>query len=294
MQGKFNVYESVSKRVIEMLDNGVIPWHRPWAGSTLAISRLSGKPYSILNQMLLSPDFDGSVASLNSGEFATFNQIKKSGGKVNKGAKAYKVVFWNQFVIKETNDEGVEVQKSIPILKWYSVFNIRDTDLKPKWVKEEPKVSPKPNEAAEEILEKYWNYEGVKVKNKERSSGAFYRPSEDLIVIPCIEQYEDAAEYYSTAFHESVHSTGHKSRLNRIKDGTGYGKEEYSKEELVAEIGAAALVSIVGIETENQFKNSAAYIQHWRDAISKDNRLIVSATGNAEKAIARILNPIKR
>ena len=97
------------------------------------------------------------------------------------------------------------------------------------------------------------------------------------------------AEYYSTAFHELVHSTGHTSRLNRLTHPSFFGTEDYSKEELVAEIGASALVSHVGLENERSFRNNAAYIQNWLTVLKGDKRFIVSASGKAEKAVNLIL-----
>lgn len=279
---KFNVNQMVTDRMIEMLDKGIIPWHRPWTVDTLAVSRATGKPYSLLNQFMLD----------SNSEFATFKQIQAEGGKVNKGAKSKQVVFWTQLVIKEKDDDGKEIEKKIPYLKYYNVFDINDTDLEPKRKKPLAKVA-EPDEEAEKVLTNYWNTEGINVDIRQ-SSEAYYRPSTDTIVLPSIEQYAETAEYYSTAFHESVHSTGHPSRLDRLNKVVCFGNEEYSKEELVAEIGACALVSMMGLETEKSFKNSTAYVQGWRNAIAKDNKLVVSAAGKAEKAIDRIMNPVAR
>ena len=290
MAEKFNIYDMVTDRILVMLDNGIIPWQRPWTGSSLCIKRRDGKPYSFINQLLLSPDFDGTEESLNHGEFATFNQIKAEGGKLKKGSKGFRVVFYSPYVIKEKDEKGEEVEKTIPLLKYYTVFNIKDTDLEPKWSKERVAIA-EPSEEAENILTKYWSDEKIKVKRDNLSNRACYSPALDMITLPKIEQFEDTAEYYSTAFHESVHSTGAQNRLAR-KLATHFGSTDYSKEELIAEIGASALVSICGLETAGSFKNNVAYIQSWRNVIAKDNRLIVSATGKAEKAVERILNPV--
>ena len=118
---------------------------------------------------------------------------------------------------------------------------------------------------------------------------AFYRPSNDTIVLPMMSQFAETAEYYSTAFHEMVHSTGHSNRLNRLTQTAHFGNEEYSKEELVAEIGASALVNHAGLETEKSFRNSTAYVQSWLNVLKNDKRFIVSASGKAEKAVELIL-----
>ena len=108
-----------------------------------------------------------------------------------------------------------------------------------------------------------------------------------------MEQFPDAAEYYSTLFHEATHSTGHPKRLDRLPKNAiaaHFGSEEYSKEELTAEIGAASIMNVLGLETAHSFKNSAAYIQSWLRALKNDKRLIVSAAARAEKAVKLILN----
>lgn len=281
----------VTDRILAVLDNGAIPWKRPWVGGSMCIKRKTGEPYSFVNQLLLSPDFDGTFESLNSGEFASFKQIQAEGGKLRKGSKGLKVVFWKWYEVKDEESDDPNAKKRVPVLRYSTVFNIKDTDLEPKWGADfTPNAHP--DEEAERVLETYWGTEGIKVNRSGESARAFYRPSTDTITLPKIERFCDTAEYYSTAFHESVHSTGHESRLDRIKKSAAFGSEEYSKEELIAEIGASALVSMCGLETEGSFKNNAAYIRGWRDAIAKDNKLIVSATGKAEKAVDRILNPV--
>lgn len=286
---KFNIYTMVTDRILAVMDNGVIPWQRPWTGGSMCVKRRTGEPYSFVNQLLLSPDFDGTLESLNSGEFASFAQIRDEGGKLRKGAKGLKVVFWKWYEIDDEDEEGGK--KQVPVLRYSTVFNIKDTDLEPKWSKEfVPNAHP--DEDAERILTAYWGTEHINIDRDNNGSQAYYRPSTDTITLPKIERFRDTAEYYSTAFHESIHSTGHESRLGRIKKGASFGSEEYSKEELVAEIGASALVGMCGLETESSFRNNAAYIKGWRDAIAKDNKLIVSAAGKAEKAVNRILNPV--
>lgn len=123
----------------------------------------------------------------------------------------------------------------------------------------------------------------------EECDNAFYSPLTDSVTLPLLEQFSETAEYYSTAFHELVHSTGHVSRLDRLDKTAYFGNEAYSKEELIAEIGSAALVNHAGIETSASFRNSAAYIQGWLEVLKGDKRFIVSAAGKAEKAVDLIL-----
>lgn len=121
---------------------------------------------------------------------------------------------------------------------------------------------------------------------------AFYTPTSDYIEVPCKEQYEHIEEFYSTLFHEMVHSTGHFKRLNRLESGASarFGSATYSKEELTAEIGSAMILNRLGIETEKTFKNSTAYVQNWLQVLRNDNKFIISASSKSEKAVKYIFN----
>ena len=263
------------------MEKGRIPWHRPWKCSSGAISRATGKPYSVLNQLLLP----------KSGEYVTFKQAIEEGHPVKKGEKA-SMFFFFKFIDSEDKDTG-EVKK-VPMLKYYSVFHISQCEgMKPRFaVSDVPHSNLEPDDRAEQILVDYVKRSGVTLK-KEHSDRAFYRPSTDTIVIPDMGQFVDVAEYYSTLFHETVHSTGHPSRLNRITDTAMFGSRSYSKEELTAELGAAYLVNTVGLETPSSFGNSAAYIQGWLAALKDDKRFVVSAAGKAEKAVRLIMGEIE-
>ena len=177
----------------------------------------------------------------------------------------------------------------IPILKYYNVFHIDQCEgVKPRFAQEDFRPV-NPITEAEAVLSGYSERSGCSIRN-ERQDRAFYRPSTDCIVLPMREQFPQIAEYYSTAFHEATHSTGHTSRLNRLNTSAFFGSEDYSKEELIAEMGSAILMNELGIETPDTFRNSAAYIQGWLKALEDDSRLIVSAAGKAEKAVRLILN----
>ena len=277
---KKDIYQEVTDRIVSQLEQGVIPWHKPWiiSGSGCAISHSTGKPYSLLNQLILG----------RPGEYATFAQIQKEGGRVKKGEKAAQVVFWKWLDVEDEEKPGE--MKKIPLLKSFAVFHIDQCDgLKPKHTTAAPAQILQPDKAADQIITDYLKRSGVKLIHQE-GDRAFYRPSTDSVTIPALAQFKELAEYYSTAFHELTHSTGHASRLNRLSKVACFGSEDYSKEELVAEIGAAALVNHAGLETSSSFRNSAAYVQSWLKALRDDKRLIVSAAGQAEKACNLILN----
>jgi len=283
--GKIDIYQEVTDRIIAELEQGIIPWKKPWTGTRDgAISHTTGKPYSLLNQLLLGKP----------GEYITFNQARKEGGSVKKGAKSKMVVFWKFLYCERKDASGATVMgddgkpslKRVPILRYYNVFHIDDCEnIKPRIKAAELNGNIKPIENAEQTFRGYLNREKIRLE-QDKSDRAYYSPSGDYIHLPIIEQFEQIAEYYSTAFHEAVHSTGHETRLNRIAAGAvHFGDEEYSKEELVAEIGAAAILHEMGIETPSSFRNSAAYIQSWIKALQNDKKMIVSAAGKSEKAV---------
>ena len=276
-----NVYEMVTERIIEQLENGVIPWQKPWTGTKSgAYNRVSRKPYSILNQMLLQ----------HSGEYATFKQWTEAGGHIRKGAKSEIVTFWKIQLVEEEEEDGTKVKKQIPLLRYYNVFHISQVDgVEPKEKMELQEHEP--IEEAERVKLEYMKREQLQIYEK-ITDKAFYTPTSDYIEVPCKEQYEHIEEFYSTLFHEMVHSTGHFKRLNRLESGASarFGSETYSKEELTAEIGSAMILNRLGIETEKTFNNSTAYIQNWLQVLKNDNKFIISASSKSEKAVKYIFN----
>ena len=278
-----NVYEMVTERIIEELEKGRIPWQRPWTGvRSGAYNRISKKPYSLLNQMLLG----------KSGEWASFKQWTELGGHIRKGEKSSFVTFWKVQEIEEIKEDGTKEIKQIPLLRYYNVFHISQVEgVEP--LDMETLNTTEPIETAEKIFKDYVTREGIRVEQT-ASNEAYYSPTFDLIHLPLIEQFTRAEEYYSTAFHEATHSTMKENRCNRQEDRKGklvaFGSEEYSKEELVAEIGSANILNLLGIETDHSFQNSTAYIQSWIKALRNDVKMIVSASSKAEKATKYILN----
>ena len=274
----FSVREMVADRIIKRIEeSGNLPWNKPWDFAGHAVSRGTGKPYGFLNQLMLPV-----------GEYATMKQINAEGGHVNKGAKCEYVVFWNIIIAEEENKDGEIVKKKIPFLKYYRVFNIKDTDLEPIYLKEY-KGSAEENRTADEVFNGYVGRSGVKTNFTERES-AYYSPIRDEICMPLRKQFKSTEEYYSTLFHETVHSTGHKERLGRLETKR-YALDiaERSKEELVAEIGSGAILSHLGINTERSERNNAAYVKSWVKYLKEDKGAIIEAASKAQKAFDMII-----
>ena len=279
---KFDIYQTVTDRIIEQLKQGNIPWQKPWGGiASGAFNRVSKKPYSFINQMLLQHD----------GEYATYKQWAKLGGKIKSGAESEIVVFWKITPITETDKNGEEVTKKIPFLRYYRVFHISQIEgVEP--LDASIAIEHEPIEVAEKIKNDYAEREGIEIREV-AGDKAFYSVACDHIVLPLMEQFKDINEYYSTLFHEMTHSSGAKHRLGRFNVDAkiaAFGSPEYSVEELIAECGSAFLMNHCGIETDKTFNNSVSYIQGWIAALSDNKRMIVTAASRAEKACKFILD----
>lgn len=295
MKEKTNVYQLVTERIINELEKGIIPWQCPWTGASLsdggAINYVTRRPYSVINQLLLGKP----------GEYLSFKQVQNLGGKVKKGSHASMVVFYTTSVMKKKVTKEVDgkeetevVEFLIPVLKYYNVFHIDDCEGIPSKLDVEPENEVEPIEEADNIINDYVKREtSLKFINDKISGRAFYSPASDTVVVPMISQYDIVEEYYSTSFHELTHSTMIESRCNRKSEQKGiaaFGNEEYSREELVAEIGSAMLCNYIGLDNEKAFKNSVAYVQGWLKKLKDDSKLILWAASRAEKAAKYILN----
>ena len=273
----------VTDRVIEQMQQGIIPWHRPWTGAADgAMNYVTRRPYSLLNQLLLGRD----------GEWLTWKQIQDCGGKLKKGAKAGMVVYYGKFVAKEEKADGTVEEKEIPVLKYYNVFHLSDcTGIESK-IENDVHTTTRPIDAAEDIINGYLTSgDAPRFHNDQPSNRAYYAQSTDTVVVPMISQYDIAEEYYSTTFHELTHSTMKESRCNRRAENerAAFGSANYSREELVAELGAAMLCTVSGLDNEKAFKNSVAYLQGWLKALKNDSKMMVWAASRAEKAARYIM-----
>lgn len=289
MNAKKNIYQMVTDRIIQQLEQGIVPWHQPWCSvdsADMAMNYVTRKPYSLLNQMLLG----------RAGEWLTFKQVQQLGGRVKQGAKSSWVVYYQPVSYDETvmNENGREetVTRTVPVLRYYHVFHLDDCEgIESKIQPAPPRNDLETIEAAEDVIRQYVSREGLTFCNDQPSSRAYYSPQEDKVCVPMLSQYDVAEEYYSTVFHEMVHSTMLPSRCNRRQEqrAAAYGSDEYSREELVAEIGSAMLCRHAALNSEKTFKNSVAYIKSWLNELRNDAKMVVFASCRAEKAAKYIL-----
>jgi antirestriction protein ArdC len=251
----------------------------------------SRKPYRGVNIWLLGMAAED--AGYASPWWGSRKRIAALGGEVKAGErdKATIVVFWKRLAVRD--DEADDGTKVIPLLRYYRVYNAEQcTGLPERFypAPREPGQAPEVITPAETIVKQYLAGDGAPGFTERFSDRAYYRPGTDEITVPQRGQYESAGEYYSTVFHEMAHSTGHPSRLDRKgMNDWAPGAHPYGKEELCAEMANAMLQGVAGIDTEAVFTNSAAYIGSWLRQIREDNRLVVKAAAQAQKAADLIL-----
>lgn len=294
-----DAYQRVVDQIISQLEAGKIPWEKPWISLGFTPrNAVTGHEYRGMNAFVLSCD--------NRSPFwITWNQVqkireaqyKKTGSQgtgygekigVKQGKeREYQTVFFWKFFSREEEDPKTgetKTRKSF-FLKTFNVYNIEDVDLPTEFT---DKLKKQEKELKE--LRKLQTAETVLAKFKDApeitygGDRAYYRPATDSIGMPLMKQFKTSEEFYSTIFHEMCHSTGHTSRLNRktVMDTNLFGSHEYSKEELIAEFGAAFLCAEAGIG--RTIKNSAAYIQSWLEVLKGDPRMVIMAASQAQKA----------
>jgi antirestriction protein ArdC len=276
-------YEVITNRIVNLLESGTIPWHKPWNSETGMPKNLaSGKPYRGINIFVLGTQNYGSPYWL------TFKQCKDRGGSVKRGEKSTPVVFWKMSEYTTTDkDTGDEETRKGFLLRYYNVFNVEQC-----LGIEYPSVTPAHNDVqpiarCERIVTSMPNAPMTRYGEAQ----AYYKPSEDFINMPERHLFHSSEEFYSTLFHEMTHATGHEKRLNRktLTDICPFGSTNYSKEELVAEMGSAYLCGLAGIENHT-INNSASYIGGWLSKLRRDPKMLVNAAAQAQRAVDYITN----
>lgn len=270
--------EKITQRIINSLENGVIPWDKPFTSGTPK-NYVSGKAYNGINTIILG------LSDFSSSYWLTFNQCRQAGGTIKKGSKGMPIIFFKINEYTKENDKGEIETKQIPLMRYSTVFNFDQVEnLKPK-EDEKPRTNT-PIEEAQRIIDNMPNKPTI-----ETGLQPCYIPSMDIVKIADINKFKSAEGYYSTLFHELAHSTGHEKRLNRQDSDKArtFGSEDYSKEELIAEFTSAFLCSSAGILKATE-RNNTAYIQSWIKALKNDKTQLIKAGSQAQKAYNYIMN----
>jgi antirestriction protein ArdC len=266
-----NPYDIITERIIAMLESGTAPWSKTWKVQRgMPRNMVSGRAYRGINVWLLHS------AQYESPFWLTYRQATELGGNIKRGEKSMPAVFWK---LAEVADQKTGEEVKIPLLRYYSVFNLAQVE----GLKATPAIEAKEPTPADQIVAGYPNAPKI----NHGMAAAFYDPSADAIGMPLPSRFNTQADYFGTLFHEMAHSTGHSRRLNRLVPAQ-YGSENYSKEELVAEMCSAFLCAQAGLE--RHLDNSASYIAGWLKALKNDHKLVVNAAACAQKAADHILN----
>lgn len=267
-----NAYETVTNRLIEKLESGVIPWRQPWKNTARGAHRpcnfVSGRSYRGINTIMLL------CSGYASPQWMTYKQAQSIGGQVRKGEQGTPVVFWRF-------EEKPETKEKTAWCKHFTVFNIEQIDgLQPEIPFDVPVFDPIAE--AQSIVDGYLNAPSHP-RLLHGGSVACYSPSEDAVYMPEGSQFMKREMYYSTIFHEFAHSTAHRSRLDRDISGK-FGSPAYSQEELTAEFTAAFLLAESGIGNDGTDASNAAYIASWLRVLKADSRVAIFAAQRAQKA----------
>jgi antirestriction protein ArdC len=265
-----SVYEIITAQILAELQKGEVPWRKPWH-SLPPVNLISKKPYRGINVFLLG------FAGYGSQFWLTFNQAKQLGGNIRKGQHGTKIIFWKCKTRETESADGEIEERKFAFLRYFTVFNLEQTEGLKALLELPPAF---PIESAESIVSGMPNPPAF-----EQDSRASYIPSLDVVTMPSRTAFTSQEEFYSTLFHELTHATGHAKRLERegFDVPQQFGSESYSKEELIAEMGAAMLCGLAGIE-QTTLANSAAYLKTWIARLKADSKLVISAASAAQKA----------
>jgi len=276
MKVKKNTYDIVTERIIDLLEQGVCPWRRPWNKYGEQPQNYTNKKnYNGINNFLLN------AVGYELPYFLTFKQAKTKDACVRKGEKGFPVIYWNWV---ERMDKETGKIKKIPFLRYYTVFNVAQVDgLKLPERKAVKQIDFNPIERAEQVLNAWLDKPAI----KHDSSRACYIPGKDEVHMSNADTFRTCEEYYSTLFHELGHATGAKHRLNRNLEGS-FGDKEYALEELNAEMTGAFLCAHSGIDN-SVIANQAAYLEGWIKRLKSSAKLVITAAGKAQKASNLIL-----
>lgn len=304
------IAEEVTATILQALEEGTVPWRKPWQViGGRHYNANSQKTYRGINQFTL--DVRAMAEGYKSPAWMTFKQANKASFKawrqehgapdtpesfkeyrddegsyrgVRRGEESALIVFWKLQRFKDRDDP--DKIKTVPLLKYFRVFNSEQTDLELELPDEvQLRQDADTIEAAETILDGLAERDEPKIT--EGGNRAYYAPRMDIIGMPEPEQFNTDPDYYRVLFHELTHWTGHESRKARPEITQAiFGREaSYAREELVAELGAAMLMAHAGIDSDDHSKQSAAYIDGWRSAISDDPRLVITAGSRAQSAV---------
>jgi antirestriction protein ArdC len=284
---RVDVYTRITDRIAEDLSRGVRPWMQPWHASNMEGRitrplRHNGLPYSGMNILLLWSE--GLAQGFTSPIWMTFKQALELGAAVRKGESGSTVVFASRFTKSETDSGGGEIEREIPFLKAYSVFNVAQIDGLPDRYYNSPAAALDPFERVEHA-DRFFRNTGANIRHG--GNQAFFSPATDHIQMPAFESFRDAASYYATLSHEAGHWTAPAHRVGRDLSRYSKDRSERAREELIAELSSCFVCADLGIAPELEPRpDHASYLQSWLKVLSEDKRAIFAAAAHAQRAVS--------
>ncbi|MDK1376386.1 MULTISPECIES: zincin-like metallopeptidase domain-containing protein [unclassified Sinorhizobium] len=284
---RVDLYNRITDRIVEDLTKGVRPWMKPWnaANTTGRITRplrYNDQPYSGVNVLLLWSE--GMARGYTSSKWMTFKQALELGAAVRKEERGATVVFASRLTKSETDGNDGEVEREIPFLKAYSVFNVDQIDGLPAQYHQRPAPVLDPVERLEHA-DRFFRNTGAVIRHG--GNQAFFAPAADLIQMPVFESFKDAASYYATLSHEATHWTAPAHRIGRDLSRYAKDKTERAREELIAELGSCFLCADLGIAPELEPRpDHASYLGSWLKVLSDDRKAIFQAAAHAQRAVS--------
>lgn len=275
---KSDVYQMMTDRVIELLKKGIVPWKKTWTSAGIPRNLISKKTFRGINLFFLN------CLGYMDNYFLTYKQIQEIGATVKKGEKAHIAIYWKWD--EKPNESTGEITKK-PFIRYYLVYNIAQcVDIPEELLPAKASRVNSPDEIHERIIMEMPQFPKIEFDK----THSYYSVIGDFINTPPIECFPSKDEYYTASFNQLVHSTGHESRLNRpeLMNLLSTGEYTYSVEDLIAELGTCYLKSIAGMDSS--IENNTDYISSWIKQLEENNRIIVYAATQAQKAVDFILN----
>lgn len=274
---KKDIYQDVTNKIVNEIESGALPWVKEWSNfSGLPENAITGRKYNGINTLILW--LMGGELGFSSHRWCTYKQAHEANGFVRKGEKSIPVVFYKPLTKDIENTSGELEEKTIPMLRIFNVFNLDQIE----GFADKPAVDTMKKLPG---IDDFINMTGVKLVP---GSPAFV-PSMNWVHMPPIDKFETNTSYYATLFHELIHWSGHKTRLDRNMSNR-FGDAGYAIEELVAELGAAFLCAKFGVTGEVRH---AGYIEHWLKVLKDDNKAIFKAAAEASKAVEYLMSSIE-
>jgi antirestriction protein ArdC len=278
---KRDLYHEVTARILAELQSGAAPWIKPWSatpGMNHPHNAATSRPYSGCNVVLLWMALQRHGWAVP--RFMTFKQAIELGGHVRKGEHGSKVYFVKRLEVRDKDATEDEDTRIIPMMREYTVFNVAQCEGLPDRVLAPATRAPRNKDQRDGLADEFLG--ATRAEIREGNGEAYYVPSRDFISLPAFACFRNADNFYSTAFHELGHWTGHASRLDRSEGmKSRFGDRAYAAEELVAELCAAFLCAEFDMDGELRH---AGYIGNWIALLKSDSRAFFTACSKAQAA----------